>query len=197
MFKLKPLSYAYDALEPHYDAQTVEIHHGKHQQAYVNNLNTLLEKFPKYSEWSVEKILANLDEFDKDIKIPVSNNAGGIYNHEFFWDQLSPQPNPYGGKIKELIDEQYGSLEKFKEEFSNKAKTAFGSGWTWLSIDAKGKLQISNVQGHFCPIIFNQKPLLCIDTWEHAYYLKWQNRRPEYIESFWNMLDWDFVNKQL
>lgn len=198
MFKLEPLKYEYSALEPHYDAKTVEIHHSKHQQSYVDNLNKALEKFPKYKDWTLQKILSNLDEFDVSIRTTVANNAGGIYNHEHFWNQFSPNPSKISGKIKELIEAQYGSFEKFKEEFSNKAKTNFGSGWTWLSIDTKNnKLQISNVTGHYCPISFNQKPLLTIDTWEHAYYLKWQNRRPEWIEAFWNLVNWDFINSLL
>lgn len=197
MFKLKPISYSFDALEPHYDAKTVEIHHTKHHQSYVDNLNNALSKFPEFLNWSLEDILKNLDKVPNEIRTAVKNNAGGIYNHDFFWEQFSSNPKEVNGKILDLINSSFGSFEQFKTEFETKAKTNFGSGWTWLVLNPNGKLEIINTSGHDCPISMNLKPLMTIDIWEHAYYLKFQNRRPEWISEFWNILDWDFVNKKL
>lgn len=198
MFKLMPLKYQYNDLEPYYDARTVEIHYSKHHQAYVDNLNNALKSFPEFYEYSIEKILTNLDQIPQTIKTAVINNAGGDYNHQLFWNQFSKNPvkEPQTNTIA-LINKYFGSFEQFKDLFNQKAKTNFGSGWTWLVINPDKSLEIVNTSGHDCPISNQQFPLFTIDIWEHTYYLKWQNRRPEWIESFWNILDWKYVEDRL
>lgn len=197
MFKLEPLKYPYNGLEPYYDAKTVEIHYSKHHQAYVDNLNKALEKHPEFFEYSLDEILTNLDKIPDDIKTAVINNAGGDWNHNLFWEQFKLDANHEAhGEILEKIIKDFGSFENFKNEFDTKAKTNFGSGWTWLVIDANQKLKVVNTSGHVCPISFNEFPLFTIDIWEHTYYLKWQNRRPEWVETFWKILDWDFINQR-
>lgn len=194
--ELPKLAYNYDALEPHIDAQTMEIHYSKHHQAYVNNLNAALEKHPEI-KMTLEELLLNLDKLPEDIRGAVRNNGGGHYNHTFFWPLLKKNDGalPHG-KIKELIERDFGSFENFKELFSNAAKTRFGSGWAWLLLNDKGKLVVTSTPNQDTPL--NEgKPVLNLDVWEHAYYLKYQNRRPDYVEAFFNVVDWDQVNKNL
>ncbi len=197
MFKLKPIKYNFNDLEPHYDAKTVEIHHTKHHQSYVDNLNAALNEYPEFFNKSLEDILQNINSVPEKIRTAVKNNAGGIYNHDLFWEQFSKNPAPLNGKIKELIERDFSSFDNFKNQFELKAKTNFGSGWTWLVLNNDNKLEIINTSGHDCVLTLGLKPLMLIDIWEHAYYLKWQNKRPEWISAFWNILDWDYVNNKL
>jgi Fe-Mn family superoxide dismutase len=190
-FELPPLNYPYNALEPYIDAQTMEIHHSKHHGAYVKNLNEAI-KGTKFETMSLEKILENLTSKDTKIR----NNAGGHYNHTFFWKIISPSDTKEPtGKLAEALTQKFGSTEKFKEIFSDKAKSLFGSGWTWLLYNKKRGLFIENTpnQDNFAmKNIYKDtaSPIIGLDVWEHAYYLKYQNRRNEYIQAFWNVLNW-------
>lgn len=197
MYTLPKLKYEYNGLEPHYDAKTVEIHYSKHHQTYIDNLNQLLQKAPQeFLDMDLNTLLVNLDRLPDEIKVGVRNNAGGHYCHTLFWDQFSKTPTKISGKILSLIEKDFGSFENFVKEFENKAKTNFGSGWTWLVLNGD-KLEVINTSGHNTPLELNKKPLLVIDIWEHAYYLKFQNRRAEWISAFWNIIDWDYINSLL
>ncbi len=196
MFTLKPLKYAFNALEPYYDAKTVEIHHTKHHQSYVTNLNNALEKLDQFKDLDLNEILTSLDKFPNEIKTTVRNNAGGIFNHDLFWDQFSQNPKPISNNLLVMIEKDFKSFDNFKTEFETKAKTNFGSSWTFLVQD-NNQLKIVNLPNHDCPVSNNQNPLMVIDVWEHAYYLKFQNRRNEWIDSFWNILDWEVVESNL
>lgn len=196
MFTLPELPYAYDALEPYIDAQTMQLHHGKHHQAYIDKLNAALEG----SEWAgkqIEEILQNLDRLPEEKQEVVRNNGGGHYNHSFFWKCMTPQRVEMPDALKRQIEKSFGSLEEFKETFSVAAIGRFGSGWAWLTLDTGGSMAISSTPNQDSPIMTGQKPLLALDVWEHAYYLKYQNRRPEYIENWWSVVDWRFVADQL
>ncbi len=199
--ELPQLPYGYDGLEPSIDARTMEIHHGKHHQAYVTKLNAALDKYPELYEKSLEELMLGLDSLPKDIMTAVRNNAGGHLNHSFFWTVMKPMAEGGGGepegKILETITSSFGDFQKFKEEFSNTAANFFGSGWVWLVLDGGGKVLITTTPDHLTPIMKNQKPLLVLDVWEHAYYLKYQNRRPEYIDAWWNVVNWDAVQINL
>lgn len=194
-FKLPDLPYAFDALEPHIDARTMEIHHGKHHAGYTNNLNNAIEGTDMANK-SIEDILQNLDES----KAAVRNNGGGFYNHSLFWKIMSPngggQPS---GELAKAIDSDLGGFEKFKEDFAKAAATQFGSGWAWLVVGNDGKLHVSSTPNQDNPLMPFAKvkgtPILGLDVWEHAYYLKYQNKRPDYIQAFWNVVDWDAVGK--
>ncbi len=197
-YTLPKLKYAFNELEPHYDALTVEIHYTKHHQTYVTNLNNLLVKAPiEFQKMSLEELLVNLDKLPDDVKTGIRNNGGGHYCHNLFWAQFTAHPKSISGDILKLIERDFGSFDQFKESFSNLAKTNFGSGWTWLVLDQSNTLKVINTSGHNTPLELGYKPLMVIDIWEHAYYLKFQNRRPEWIESFWNILDWDYINETL
>lgn len=196
-FELPPLPYPYEALEPHFDTQTMQVHHTKHHGGYVKNLNEAITG-TKFEKMSLEEILANLTEKDTKIR----NNAGGHYNHSLFWKILTPrQTTPYPtGKLAEAINNQFGSFERFKEAFSEKAKSLFGSGWTWLAFEKKQGLLLENTPNQdnlLMKKIYkkNAKIIFGLDVWEHAYYLKYQNRRNEYIQAFWNVINWDQVSK--
>ena len=196
-FQLPTLSYNYNALEPHFDSQTMEIHHSKHHAAYVKNLNEAI-KNTKFEQMNLEEILAKITSKDTKIR----NNAGGHYNHSFFWKILSPTANqtPPQGSLYDAICGVFGTIDGFKELFSDKAKSLFGSGWTWLLYNKKKGLFIENTpnQDNFAmKNIYKDaaKPIIALDIWEHAYYLKYQNRRAEYINAFWNILDWQEVGK--
>ena len=194
---LTPLPYAYDALEPHYDRQTLEIHHGKHHQTYVNNLNGLLEGYPNLQAMSLEDLLRSLDKVPAAIRQKVTNNAGGVWNHDFFWQGMGPgKGGKPGGALAAAIDAAFGGFAEFQKAFKDSALAMFGSGWAFLVADAQGKLSIRNFANQDCPISAGVKPLLTIDVWEHAYYLKFQNRRPEWVDSWWNVVDWDAVAKR-
>lgn len=193
---LPELPYAHNALEPHIDAQTMEIHHGKHHQAYVNNLNAALEKAPELQGKSIEELIADLDSVPEAIRTAVRNNGGGHANHSLFWEILSPNGGGAPtGEIAEAIDKTFGSFDKFKEEFAAAAATRFGSGWAWLVVKKSGELAVYSTPNQDSPIMEGDTPLLGIDVWEHAYYLKYQNRRPDYIAAFWNVVNWDKVNE--
>lgn len=194
--ELPALPYAFDALEPHIDAQTMEIHHGRHHAAYVNNLNAALEKYPELFEKSLEDLLASLDSVPEDIRAAVRNNGGGHANHTLFWELMSKNGGGApSGELAEAIDSTFGSFEKFKEEFAKAGATRFGSGWAWLVVDG-GKLSVMSTPNQDTPIMEGKTPLLGLDVWEHAYYLKYQNKRPDYITAFWNVVNWDEVSKR-
>jgi Fe-Mn family superoxide dismutase len=198
-FTLPPLPYASDALEPSIDKATMEIHHGKHHQAYITNLNKALESHADLQNKTIEELLAdNLAAIPEAIKTAVRNNGGGHANHSLFWTLLSPSGGGAPtGEIENVITAGFGTFDTFKEKFTAAATGRFGSGWAWLVKDASGKFEIISTANQDSPIMDGKKPLLGLDVWEHAYYLKYQNRRPEYIGAFWNIVNWDQVNKQL
>lgn len=185
--ELPKLEYSYDALEPYIDAKTMEIHYTKHHQNYVNKLNEALDKYPKLHEKSVEELLMGLEIVPEDIRIAVKNNGGGHFNHTFFWSIMGPNPQV---APSEDFAQKLGDFNNFKAEFSNKAVTLFGSGWVWLAQNKDGKLEIISTSNQDSPISQNYKPIIGIDLWEHAYYLKYQNKRSEYIDAWWNVVDW-------
>ncbi|GEN31091.1 Fe-Mn family superoxide dismutase [Cerasibacillus quisquiliarum] len=194
-FELPKLPYAYDALEPHIDKETMNIHHTKHHNTYVTNLNGALEGHHDLQNKSLEELITHLDALPESIRTAVRNNGGGHANHSLFWEVLSPngggEPT---GELAEKINETFGSFDKFKEEFEAAAKGRFGSGWGWLVLN-NGKLEIMSTPNQDSPLMEGKTPLLGVDVWEHAYYLKYQNRRPEYLSAFWNVVNWDQVEK--
>jgi Fe-Mn family superoxide dismutase len=194
IYTLPPLPYAYDALEPHIDARTMEIHHNKHHQAYIDNLNAALAKHPEIAETPLYELLSNIDKVPQDIRTAVQNNGGGHYNHTFFWPIMSPngggQPK---GQLADEIKKTFGSFEAFQEKFNAAAKSVFGSGWAWLGINKNGQLEIISMPNQNAPLMLGMKPILGLDVWEHAYYLKYQNKRPDYITAWWNVVNWDQV----
>ena len=192
-YTLPPLPYPYDALEPYIDAETMEIHHTKHHQAYVDKLNAALEKYPELFEKSLEELLKNVNQVPEDIRQAVINHGGGHHNHSLFWMIMSPNAGgePSGTLPKE-INQVFGSFEKFKEQFTNAALGIFGSGWAWLDI-YEGKLRVCTTRNQDSLLMENKIPILGIDVWEHSYYLKYQNRRNEYIEAWWNIVNWKGV----
>ncbi|MES2467386.1 MAG: superoxide dismutase [Verrucomicrobiota bacterium] len=190
---LPALPYALNALEPHIDARTMEIHHGKHHQAYITNLNTALAGNAELEAKSIDDLIANLDAVPEAIRTVVRNNGGGHANHSLFWTIIGPgKGGAPTGALADAITAAFGSFDAFKEAFNKAATTRFGSGWAWLSLK-DGKLAISSTANQDSPIMEGAKPLLGLDVWEHAYYLHYQNRRPEYIAAFWNLVDWDAV----
>jgi Fe-Mn family superoxide dismutase len=198
-FTLPPLPYASDALEPNIDKATMEIHHGKHHAAYVTNLNKALETHADLQNKTIGELLANnLAAVPEGIKTAVRNNGGGHANHSLFWTLLSSKGGGAPkGEIENVISATFGTFDTFKEKFTAAATGRFGSGWAWLVKDAAGKFDITSTANQDSPIMEGKKPLLGLDVWEHAYYLKYQNRRPEYIGAFWNIVNWDEVNSQL
>ncbi len=196
MHTLPALPYDYNALEPHIDAQTMEIHYTKHHQAYVNKLNEAITKHPELAEKSAEELIADLDMVPEDIRTAVRNNGGGHVNHSFFWEILSPKGGGEPkGKLKEAIDKAFGSFDTFKEQFTAAATTRFGSGWAWLVADGPA-LSIVSTPNQDSPVTDGKMPILGLDVWEHAYYLKYQNKRPDYIAAFWNVVNWSEVEKR-
>lgn len=198
MFTLPKLNYGYADLEPYIDAQTMEIHHSKHHQAYLDKLNSAFED-KDYSNKNLTGILSDLDSIDEDKRMLVRNNGGGHWNHSTFWRFMTPGGSEFSGNIAELINSQYGTLEKFEEEFAAAAVSRFGSGWVWLLKDGSG-VKIVSTPNQDNPImegVSQSDILLCLDVWEHAYYLKYQNRRPEYVENWWNVVDWQAINSML
>ena len=195
--ELPPLPYAHDALEPHIDAQTMEIHHSKHHQTYVNNLNAALEKHPELADKGLDDLLTDLSAVPDDIRTAVRNNGGGHANHSMFWPAMSPdgggEPT---GELADGISGAFGSFSDFKDQFTKAAIGRFGSGWAWLCLDG-GKLIITSTPNQDNPISDGLKPILGLDVWEHAYYLKYQNKRPAYIEAWWNVVNWEEVAKNL
>ncbi len=198
-FTLPPLPYPADSLEPHIDKTTMEIHHGKHHNAYVTNLNKALESAANLSGKSLEELLANNCAIvPENIRTAVRNNAGGHANHSFFWPILSGKAGGAPtGEIASVIQSNFGSFDSFKEKFNAAAAGRFGSGWAWLLKDGSGKFQITSTANQDSPLMEGKKPILGLDVWEHAYYLKYQNRRPEYISAWWNVVNWNEVNKHL
>ncbi len=197
-FSLPDLPYAFDALEPHIDAKTMEIHHGKHHATYVSKLNAALEKAPSFQGRPIEEILKTLDSVPADIRTAVRNHGGGHLNHSLFWKMLSPKGGGKpSGSLAAALDKNFGSFDAFKEQFSTAAANVFGSGWAWLCSDAAGKLVITGLPNQDSPVSQGLKPLLGLDVWEHAYYLKYQNKRPDYVAAFWNVISWEQVAANL
>lgn len=194
-YTLPVLPYATNALEPFYDKATLEIHHGKHHAAYVEKLNKALSGTPASAEKTIEELLSDLDAIPQGIRHAVINNGGGHANHSLFWQILGPKKGGEPtGAINDAIRMHFDDFGSFKKQFNETAQDLFGSGWTFLVQDADGRLKIKNLPNQESPISQGEKPLLLLDLWEHAYYLKWQNRKPEWIENFWNLVDWDKVN---
>ncbi|MFS0980974.1 superoxide dismutase [Enterococcus casseliflavus] len=194
-YTLPDLPYAYDALEPYIDEETMHLHHDKHHNTYVTNLNAAIEKHPELGEKTVEELLADFSSVPEDIQTAVRNNGGGHANHTFFWEILGPNAGGEPtGAIKEAIQETFGSFEDFKEEFKTAATGRFGSGWAWLVVK-DGKLAITSTANQDSPLMDGQTPVLGLDVWEHAYYLKYKNVRPDYINAFWSVVNWDKVNE--
>ncbi|OAB39837.1 superoxide dismutase [Paenibacillus glacialis] len=193
-FQLPALPYSNDALEPHIDALTMEIHHDRHHNTYVTNLNAALEKAPELQNKSIEELLTGLGSVPEEIRTAVRNNGGGHANHSLFWEIIGPNGggNPTG-ELAQAIDSELGGLDKFKEEFAKAATTRFGSGWAWLVVGKDGKLAVTSTPNQDNPLSEGLTPILGLDVWEHAYYLKFQNKRPDYISAFWNVVNWDAV----
>jgi Fe-Mn family superoxide dismutase len=195
--QLPALPYDFAALEPHIDAQTMQIHHGKHHAAYVNNLNAALEKHSALQGKSAEELLEDLAKVPEDIRTAVRNNGGGHVNHTMFWEIMGPGGGGAPtGAIADGITGAFGSFDAFKEQMNKAGVGRFGSGWAWL-VEAGGKLAIESTANQDSPLMDGKKPILGIDVWEHAYYLKYQNRRPDYLAAWWNVINWDAVNKRM
>jgi Fe-Mn family superoxide dismutase len=194
-YELPALPYAFDALEPHIDAKTMEIHHDRHHATYVNNLNAALEG-QNIEEQSIESLVANLNSLPESIRTAVRNNGGGHANHSLFWQILSPNGGGAPtGEIAKAIDETFGSFDEFKKQFADAAVKRFGSGWAWLVVK-DGKLAVTSTANQDSPLTDGATPVLGLDVWEHAYYLNYQNKRPDYINAFWNVVNWEEVNKR-
>jgi superoxide dismutase, Fe-Mn family len=193
-YELPPLPYDYSALEPHIDAETMKLHHDKHHAAYVNNLNAAIEKHPELGKEKPEDLLRKLSEIPEDIRAAVRNNGGGHVNHTMFWSIMKPKGGEAGGKLAEQIKKDFGGVEDFKKLFNETTAKQFGSGWGWLIWEG-GKLKITTTANQDNPLSQGHFPILGNDIWEHAYYLKYQNRRPEYLAAWWNVVNWDEVNK--
>lgn len=196
-YTLPPLPYAYDALEPHIDALTMEIHHGKHHQTYVNNLNAALEGAGIATDEPVDALVARIDQLPEAIRGAVRNNGGGHANHSLFWAVMSPRGGGEpDGALARAIDAELGGQAAFRDAFTKAALTRFGSGWAWLSVTPDGKLAVESSANQESPLMQGNTPILGLDVWEHAYYLKYQNRRPEYIGAFYNVIDWSEVARR-
>lgn len=197
MYTLPPLPYDFSALEPYIDTKTMEIHHDKHHAAYVKNLNDALAGNEKLLSMDVNNLIQHLDEVPEDVRTKVRNNGGGHANHSFFWQVMTPlhgsKPN---GKLAETINAAFEDEATLSKQFTDAAISVFGSGWAWLALDNKGNLGITTTPNQDSPLMFSMQPILGLDVWEHAYYLKYQNRRPEYIEAWWNVVNWDEVAKR-
>ncbi len=195
--ELPKLPYAFDALEPHLDKQTMEIHHGKHHQAYVTNLNKALEGAPDLAKLSPEELIKDLGKVSEGIRAAVRNNGGGHVNHSMFWTIMGPKKGGApSGKLADAMNSAFGSFDKFKEQFAMAGMGRFGSGWAWL-VSNKGKLEITSTPNQDNPLTEGKQPILGVDVWEHAYYLKYQNRRADYLTAWWNTVNWDEVTKRL
>jgi Fe-Mn family superoxide dismutase len=197
-FQLPDLGYAYNALEPNIDARTMEIHHTKHHAAYTNNLNAAIEKHPELGSKSIEELLGSISTIPDDIRTAVQNNGGGFANHSLFWNVIAPGSGESGlsAGLKSAIDAKFGSLDAFKEKFASAAATRFGSGWAWLVVKADGSIDVYSTANQDSPVMSGDTPILGLDVWEHAYYLNYQNRRPDYIKAFWNIVNWAEVSKR-
>ncbi|MHC4940625.1 MAG: superoxide dismutase [Planctomycetota bacterium] len=196
-YTLPELPYSYDALEPHIDARTMEIHHSKHHQAYISNVNAALEGHGALGEQSVEALVSNLEVVPEEIRTAVRNNGGGHANHTLFWSIMGPgQGGEPGGALAEEIVGTFSSFDQFKELFNKAAATRFGSGWAWLATNDDGGLEVMSTPNQDSPLMEGKTPILGLDVWEHAYYLHYQNRRPDYISAFWNVVNWDAVGER-
>ncbi|BAL62604.1 superoxide dismutase [Melissococcus plutonius] len=193
---LPDLPYAYDALEPYIDTETMHLHHDKHHNTYVTKLNEAIEKHPELGNQSVEELITNMNAIPEDIRLAVRNNGGGHANHSFFWKVMGPNAGGEPtGAVKEAINQTFGSFEKMKEQFNAAAASRFGSGWAWLVVDKNKKLSILSTANQDSPLMEGKTPILGLDVWEHAYYLKYKNVRPDYIAAFWNVVNWEQVNQ--
>jgi superoxide dismutase, Fe-Mn family len=196
-FELAPLPYAYDALEPYIDTTTMQLHHDKHHQTYVNNLNAAIEKHGNLQGKSVEDLVAQINSIPEDIRTAVRNNAGGHVNHTMFWQIMGPngggEPT---GDIAKAINDKFGSFDAFKQQFNDAGTKRFGSGWVWLVRSGQGDLQIISTPNQDSPLMEGHRPIMGNDVWEHAYYLKYQNRRPEYLNAWWNVINWEKINRR-
>jgi Fe-Mn family superoxide dismutase len=193
-FEVPPLPYDYTALEPYIDEQTMHLHHDKHHAAYVNNLNAALESQPQLASWSVEDLMRRINEVPESIRTTVRNNGGGHINHSMFWRIM--RPNGGGaptGALAQAINDTFGSVDAFKAQFNDAGVKRFGSGWAWLLMDGSGRLQVTSSANQDSPLMDGQFPIMGNDVWEHAYYLKYQNRRPDYLAAWWNVVNWDEI----
>lgn len=193
--ELSPLPYDYTALEPHVDEQTMRIHHGKHHATYVNKLNSALEKYPELQQKSAEELLQDIKGVPEEIRTAVRNNGGGHVNHTMFWQIMGGSGGAPTGDIGAAITETFGSFDGLREQFATAAMGRFGSGWAWL-VDAAGKLVVESTANQDSPLMEGKRPILGLDVWEHAYYLRYQNRRPDYVSAWWNTINWAEVNKR-
>ena len=196
-FELPPLPYDYSALEPHIDAQTMQLHHDKHHQAYVTNLNNALQGQSQFESMSIEDLMRHINEVPENVRTAVRNNGGGHVNHSMFWQIM--KPNGGGeptGALADAINSTFGSFDQFKTTFNDNGAKRFGSGWTWLVVDQNGKLQALSTANQDSPFMDGNYPVMGNDVWEHAYYLKYQNRRPDYLAAWWNVVNWDEVAKR-
>jgi len=196
-FTLPPLPYDYAALEPHIDTMTMQIHHDKHHAAYVNNLNAALKDHPDWQTRSIEDLLRSINDVPEAIRMAVRNNGGGHYNHTMFWEIMKPGgPAQPGGALADAINATFGDVDALKERINDAGVKRFGSGWSWLVADRGGALVVLSTANQDCPLMDGQFPILGVDVWEHAYYLKYQNRRPDYLKAWWNVVNWDVVAKR-
>lgn len=195
-FLLEPLPYAYEDLDPVINARTLTFHHDKHLQTYVDNLNRALEAHPAYHDWELEKLLLNLESLPESIRVPVRNNAGGVYNHELYFACMGRPGQKPGPRLMDALERSFGSFDAFKSRLKEAALGQFGSGWAWLVKDAEGGLHIVRTPNQDTPLHGNVKPLLLVDVWEHAYYLQYQNRRAEYVDQWFHVVDWGQVEKR-
>ena len=196
-FKLPDLPYSFDALEPVIDAKTMEVHHDKHHATYVNNLNKAVENYPEWASKSIEDLMIHLKEVPEEIRTAVRNNGGGHYNHSLFWKMMAPVgTTELKGALLDKINESFGSFDEFKKQFAAAATGRFGSGWAWLVVDGD-KLAVVSSANQDCPLSEDKKPILCLDVWEHAYYLKYQNRRADYVDNFFQVVNWAYVAELL
>jgi Fe-Mn family superoxide dismutase len=195
-FTLPPLPYAFNALEPHIDAKTMEIHHGKHHQTYVNNVNAALEKAPAWQDKSIDELMREIDRVPESVRTAVRNNGGGHWNHSMFWELMSPKGGGEPkGDLARALNDTFGGFANFKEQFATAATGRFGSGWAWL-INDRRRLSVMSTPNQDNPLMEGKHAILGLDVWEHAYYLKYQNRRPDYIAAWWNVVNWDEVNRR-
>jgi superoxide dismutase, Fe-Mn family len=195
-YELPPLSYPFNALEPHIDAKTMEIHHDKHHQAYITNATNALTDHPDLAAKPVDELIANLSQVPESIRTVIRNNAGGHSNHSFFWKIMAPNAGGTPkGKLADAITATFGSVDAFKEKFQAAGGGRFGSGWAWLVVNKEGKLEITSTPNQDSPIMEGLKPVLGVDVWEHSYYLLYQNKRPDYLKAWWNVVSWDQAEK--
>ena len=193
MFVLPCLDYAYDALEPYIDSKTMEIHLTKHHQIYIDNLNAVLSGYENLKKLSLDELLTRQDWLPQSNAVMIANYGGGHFNHSFFWQVMKPKSSMGRGLLVTEIQKQFGTFQAFKNRFETAAKTHFGSGWAWLVLNSKGNLEVITTANQDTPLALDSIPLLCVDVWEHAYYLQYQNRRTDFIDAWWNVIHWDFV----